>query len=205
VLVAELGTDRVGVGEAAERGPNPSPPASSLIGEIFMSESTAALAKTAIFIALVPCSVVAWIPLVMIDENEAMLPASLGVREVAALALAGAGVTVAFRSMLDFARIGFGTPAPIDPPKRLVVAGWYHYTRNPMYVGIAGVLLAEAIFFRSWALAVYAAAIVTMFHLFVVLYEEPTLARTFGADYAAYRAAVSRWLGRPRAFRAPDA
>ena len=140
----------------------------------------------------------------MVDEYEAALPGSFGVREVAALVLAAAGVTVAFRSMLDFARRGFGTPAPIDPPKRLVVAGWYRYTRNPMYVGITAVLLAEAIFFRSWTLALYAAGIATMFHLFVMLYEEPTLARTFGADYAAYRAAVPRWFGRARAFRDPD-
>ena len=167
-----------------------------------MSRSAGPLAKTALFILLVPCTVVAWIPLAI--ARGATLPQSVGVREFTAAALAGAGVMVALRSMLDFARIGFGTPAPIDPPKHLVVAGWYRYTRNPMYVGITAILLAEALIFRSWALAAYTTAIVTMFHLFVVLYEEPTLARTFGAEYAAFRAAVPRWVGRSRPFSAPD-
>ena len=47
------------------------------------------------------------------------------------------GFAVALRCVWDFGRTGHGTPAPIAPPQRLVVVGFYRYVRNPMYVGFA--------------------------------------------------------------------
>jgi hypothetical protein len=38
-------------------------------------------------------------------------------------------------------------------------------------------------------------------HLFVLTYEEPTLRRTYGADYEAFRAGVPRWMPRLRPWR----
>ena len=52
-----------------------------------------------------------------------------------------------------FALRGKGTPAPIDPPKRLVVEGPYRIVRNPMYWSVLFVMLGEALVFRSVALA----------------------------------------------------
>jgi protein-S-isoprenylcysteine O-methyltransferase Ste14 len=97
----------------------------------------------------------------------------------------------------DFAVAGRGTPAPIDPPKELVRRGLYRFTRNPMYVGVASVLIGEAWLFASRAMAVFALGVVTMFHLFVLFYEEPTLRRTFGDAYERYCAAVPRWVALP--------
>jgi protein-S-isoprenylcysteine O-methyltransferase Ste14 len=114
------------------------------------------------------------------------------------LAVAGAVVLVA--SILDFARKGRGTLAPIDPPKQLVVTGPYRYVRNPMYLGVLTILLGETLFFRSSALLVYSIVVLAMFVVFVHAYEEPTLRRQFGESYSRYARSVRRWIpGRPYA------
>ncbi len=96
----------------------------------------------------------------------------------------------------DFAVKGRGTPAPIDAPKQLVVHGLYRFVRNPMYVGILTILLGEAWLFATTTLLVYSAIVFLGFHLFVRLYEEPTLQRLFGASFEQYRTRVPRWLPR---------
>ena len=100
----------------------------------------------------------------------------------------------------DFAASGKGTPAPIDPPRTLVRRGLYRAVRNPMYVGVVTVLLGESLVFNSVCLLVYAIGLWLAFHLFVVLYEEPTLRRTFGMEYQNYCATVPRWIPRLRAW-----
>jgi protein-S-isoprenylcysteine O-methyltransferase Ste14 len=95
-----------------------------------------------------------------------------------------------------FALRGKGTPAPIDPPKTLVVEGPYRVVRNPMYWAVAFVILGEAVAFRSLPLAELAIALFACATLFVLLYEEPLLKRKFGADYEAYCRRVPRWLPR---------
>ena len=65
-----------------------------------------------------------------------------------------------------------------------------------MYLGVASIVLGEAIFLRSPSLLVYLAALAAAWHLFVILWEEPSLERTFGDEYRAYRARVPRWLPR---------
>lgn len=123
-------------------------------------------------------------------------PASIGPIEVLALVVGIAGAALALWCILTFAIVGRGTPAPFDPPRRLVVAGPYCYVRNPMYLGAAGALLGAAVFYRSSALALYTAGFLLVTHLFVLLYEEPALTRTFGAEYRDYRGRVGRWLPR---------
>lgn len=97
-----------------------------------------------------------------------------------------------------FARYGRGTPAPFEPPKKFVATGLYRFIRNPMYLGAVTVILGEAILFGSWKLLAYAAAVLTVLHLFVVLYEEPSLYRRFGESYRQYMLTVPRWLPRFR-------
>jgi protein-S-isoprenylcysteine O-methyltransferase Ste14 len=55
--------------------------------------------------------------------------------------------------------------------------------------------------FGQTRLLAYGLAVWAAFHLFVLLYEEPTLRRRFPDDYAAYSAAVRRWLPRLRPWR----
>jgi protein-S-isoprenylcysteine O-methyltransferase Ste14 len=71
-----------------------------------------------------------------------------------------------------------------------------------MYVGVLSAIVGWALYFASAKLCLYAAAVWTAFHLFVVLYEEPDLRRRFGADYERYCAVVNRWLVKPRERRA---
>jgi len=110
------------------------------------------------------------------------------------------GFAVALRCVWDFGRTGRGSPAPFAPPKRLVVIGFYRYVRNPIYVGAAWgwiglwIVLGHA---SPVSIAIGAAAILGV-HLFVTLYEEPTLRRKFGVDYDEYRRNVRRWLPRVR-------
>ena len=95
-----------------------------------------------------------------------------------------------------FATKGRGTPAPWDAPRRFVAVGPYRLVRNPMYLGVGSVLLGEAMLFASWPLALYLIALLGIWHGFVVLWEEPSLERTFGDEYRSYLASVPRWLPR---------
>jgi len=104
------------------------------------------------------------------------------------------GVAIFCRCIWIFAVVGHGTPAPVDLPKVLVVCGLYRYARNPMYLGVLLFLLAESAFFESWSLLKYVAGIFICFHLFIVLYEEPSLRRRFGESYVRYCRSVHRWL-----------
>jgi len=108
------------------------------------------------------------------------------------------GFAVALRCVWDFGWTGHGTPAPIAPPKRLVVVGFYRYVRNPMYVGFfVGWIGLWVVFGRANLVAITAvAAVMVGVALFVRLYEEPTLRGKFGADYEEYCRNVPRWLPR---------
>jgi protein-S-isoprenylcysteine O-methyltransferase Ste14 len=95
--------------------------------------------------------------------------------------------------ILNFAIVGRGTPAPFDPPRRLVVRGPYRYVRNPMYLGAGLAVAGAALYYQTAALLAYVGAFLLLMHIFVVLYEEPTLRQTFGDDYKAYCRQVRRW------------
>jgi protein-S-isoprenylcysteine O-methyltransferase Ste14 len=108
------------------------------------------------------------------------------------------GASIYFRCAWEFAVRGLGTPAPIAPTKFLVVTALHRYVRNPMYIGVALVVVGESLFFRRPHLAVYAASMLLVAHLFVIFYEEPTLHRQFGESYDEYRRSVPRWIPRLR-------
>lgn len=99
-------------------------------------------------------------------------------------------------AFVRFAREGRGTPAPILPTERLVVMGPYRYVRNPMYIAVLLMIVGQGLFFGSPAILIYAACVGAAFHTFVLVYEEPTLRRRYGAEYDAYTREVHRW--RPR-------
>jgi protein-S-isoprenylcysteine O-methyltransferase Ste14 len=97
---------------------------------------------------------------------------------------------------MRFAIDGRGTPAPVAPTERLVVTGAYRYVRNPMYLGVAALIVGQGLLLGQAVLLAYAAIFVVAVTVFVHGYEEPTLAQQFGQQYQAYRSAVPRW--RPR-------
>ncbi|HKS71870.1 MAG TPA: isoprenylcysteine carboxylmethyltransferase family protein [Terriglobales bacterium] len=108
------------------------------------------------------------------------------------------GFAIALRCVFDFGWTGHGTPAPIAPPERLVVAGFYRFVRNPMYVGfVMGWIGLWVVFGRANFAAIAAALGAALgVHLFVVFYEEPTLRKKFGGDYQEYCRNVRRWWPR---------
>jgi protein-S-isoprenylcysteine O-methyltransferase Ste14 len=112
------------------------------------------------------------------------------------------GVSLALWCVLVFAVVGRGTPFPFDPPRHLVVRGPYRFVRNPMAIGVGSAIAGAALFYESWELAAFAGMFFLIIHLFVVLYEEPTLRRMFEDEYAAYCDAVRRWRPRWKAYRA---
>jgi protein-S-isoprenylcysteine O-methyltransferase Ste14 len=105
-----------------------------------------------------------------------------------------AGAALAIWCVLAFAIVGRGTPAIFDPPRQLVARGPYRWVRNPMYIGATLAVAGAAIVYRSPPLALYAGGFLMVAHAFVLIYEEPTLRRKFGAEYDAYCARVPRWL-----------
>jgi protein-S-isoprenylcysteine O-methyltransferase Ste14 len=105
-----------------------------------------------------------------------------------------AGIALLVWCVHEFYVAGKGTLAPWDPPKHLVVSGPYRVSRNPMYIGVALILIGWAAGFGMRGLWYYAAAVIVMFHLRVVLGEEPWQARTFGEEWERYKTRVRRWL-----------
>jgi protein-S-isoprenylcysteine O-methyltransferase Ste14 len=122
-----------------------------------------------------------------------VMPSTTGASQVLGLVLVITGAVLAVSCVLAFALLGRGTPAPFDPPRRLVVRGPYRFVRNPMYIGAALAVTGAAMFYRSSALATFALGFVLVMHVFVIAYEEPTLRRTFGVEYERYLDAVGRW------------
>lgn len=115
------------------------------------------------------------------------------------------GFAIALRCVWDFGWTGRGTPAPVAPPQRLVVVGFYRYVRNPMYLGFASGWIGLWVIFGHPNLRVIAAvaAVALGVHLFVVFYEEPTLRVKFGATYEEYRRNVRRWWPRVNGWDQP--
>jgi protein-S-isoprenylcysteine O-methyltransferase Ste14 len=124
-------------------------------------------------------------------------PATMQAPQIAGMIVATLGALLALWCVVAFVSIGKGTPAPFDPPRRLVVRGPYRFVRNPMYLGGALTLAGAALFYRSLFLLGYDCIFLLAFSLFVLFYEEPTLRRTFGPDYEAYCHRVVRWLPHP--------
>jgi protein-S-isoprenylcysteine O-methyltransferase Ste14 len=108
------------------------------------------------------------------------------------------GVALVAWTVRLFASVGRGTLAPWDPTSRLVVSGPYRYVRNPMITGVGTILAGEAVFFRSWGIAIELAVFAVVNAIYFPLVEEPGLQERFGAEYEEYRARVPRWLPRVR-------
>src|SRR5215813_1629836 len=144
-----------------------------------------------------------------------LLPGGLGFRVKAAEAerwrwlaaiLSVLRFAVALRCVWDFGWTGHGTPAPIAPPKRLVVTGFYCHVCNPMYVGFAaGWIALWVVFGHADPVAIALAAAVALgVHMFVVLYEEPMLRKKFDGVYDLYCRNVRRWWPSWRGWDLPE-
>ena len=150
--------------------------------------------KSLLFLITMPAAATVYGPLFLLWRTHQLHVPSLWWQYAGLLPIGGAAWLTAW-SGRDFAVVGEGTPAPIDPPKNLVVCGPYRFSRNPMYVSAMLMLLGEAALFASSSMLVYAAIAFIAFNLFVIFYEEPTLRKLFGEEYAQFCRDVPRWIG----------
>jgi protein-S-isoprenylcysteine O-methyltransferase Ste14 len=93
-----------------------------------------AILNTFVFTVLVPTAVGGWIPLWF--RGDSPPTSNLALRFMALLCMATGIVIYLHTAFWGFALRGHGTPAPIAPPKKLVVVGLHRYVRNPMYLGV---------------------------------------------------------------------
>jgi protein-S-isoprenylcysteine O-methyltransferase Ste14 len=137
--------------------------------------------------------VLIFLPAKVLSSAGVTQPAAIGRWQLAGAFVGAIGGALALSCILTFAFVGRGTPAPFDPPRRLVVRGPYRFVRNPMYLGAGLALGGAALFYQSFALLGYLGGFLLVTHVFVVAYEEPRLRRTFAGDYEAYCANTPRW------------
>jgi len=152
--------------------------------------------RAVIYAALFIGLVLVYLPARFLAWSGIVRPAVIGAPQVAGMIMVTIGTALALWCVFAFVFIGKGTPAPFDPPRKLVIRGPYRFVRNPMYIGAGMTLAGAALFYQSLSIFIYACLFFLITHLFVVLYEEPTLRRTFGDEYEAYFRRVRRWLPR---------
>jgi protein-S-isoprenylcysteine O-methyltransferase Ste14 len=150
--------------------------------------------RSALFALVLPGSVLGWVPLWLSGRDGGRL--DIGPLRWLGLPLVAVGLAGLLWCIWDFGHQGQGTLAPLDPPKLVVRTGLYRLVRNPMYVSVLTTLGGEVILVRSLWLLGWAAIAGTVFHLFVIGYEEPALRRQFGTSFDDYCRAVPRWLPR---------
>lgn len=159
------------------------------------------LLRAVFFTLLMPGAVLILIPWLLLRGQPSPNVRVVDFPGVLGFLFMAVGAGVLLYCIRDFAVSGRGTLAPVDPPRKLVRVGLYRHVRNPMYLGVVLVLVGESIFFESRVLSFYATIMALVFHLFVVLFEEPGLRALFGHDYEKYRASVPRWIPRLRPWK----
>lgn len=153
---------------------------------VFVRATTYAALFIGLVLIYVPARLLAWTGIVH--------PEMIGLLQIAGMVIGTVGGTVALWCVYTFATVGKGTPAPFDPPRQLVTRGPYQFVRNPMYIGAGFALIGAALFYESLSLFGYVGILFVVTHTFIILYEEPTLKRTFGQEYEEYCRKVKRWL-----------
>ncbi len=156
--------------------------------------------RSLLFTIVVPGSGAVWIPWWFLTRGGST-PEPVA---WPALGLIVVGAALYFWCLWRFAAVGRGTPGPWDAPRRVVAVGPYRWVRNPIYIAALIVVAGEAWLFQSLLLLVYGCVAAVVFHLFVIVYEEPTLSRRFGPMYEEYRRTVQRWIPRPPRANPPD-
>ncbi len=149
--------------------------------------------KSLLFLIVAPGVVAGYIPLALLRGGPQI---EAGFFAYLAFPLWLTGGIILLWSFWNFVAQGRGTPAPVDPPKELVMTGFYRYVRNPMHVGVLAINIGYFLWFKSIWMIVYTVLVFLMVHLFVTLYEEPTLKKKFGVSYEDYLQKVPRWIPR---------
>lgn len=151
---------------------------------------------TSVFFLLAPGTVAALVPWLITHWRFQPSPWDPAPLRWFGAALIVIGLIALVDCFVRFAVRGHGTPAPLLPTEVLVVSGLYRYVRNPMYVAVLAMVFGQALLFGSSWVLIYAACAWLASTLFVVLYEEPMLRRSYGEQYNTYCRHVRRWIPR---------
>lgn len=163
----------------------------------------AAILGSFVFLLLAPGVVMGWVPWRISHwQMQSPLLGFAGFR-ILGILLVVIGVPMLLDSFARFAIQGLGTPAPLLPTKHLVVTGLYRYVRNPMYAGGTALVLGQALLLGDVRVLGYALAVWSLSCSFVLGYEEPTLRKTFGAEYSEFCKNVPRWIPRLTPWKSP--
>jgi len=162
---------------------------------------TLAILGSATFLVIAPGIVAGYVPWRICRWHLGAPLLGTSAFRVVGVLLIVAGLPILLDSFARFALQGLGTPAPIFPTRHLVVSGLFRYVRNPMYVAVVSLVLGQGLFFGSVRVLEYGIAVWAAFYVFVLIYEEPTLRKTYGPEYEQFRANVPRWIPRLRPWR----
>ena len=150
------------------------------------------IVSTLIFVVLMGGAVMVLIPIKLLSLSY-KLSVEIGLLRCFGVIPVLIGIIILSWCLWEFILKGKGSPAPYHPPKELIVSSLYRFTRNPMYVGVICVLLGEAFLFESALLLLYTVVIFLIFHMWIIITEEPYLRSTFGEPYTRYYESVPRW------------
>lgn len=103
-----------------------------------------------------------------------------------------AGLVLLFLSLVSFGK-SFRVGIDQEHPDKLITTGLFAFSRNPIYVAFALVLLGQFLVFPNWILLVYMVAAIGVIHR-QVLREEEYLRRHYGQQYSDYCERVRRYL-----------
>ncbi|MFD6812657.1 methyltransferase family protein [Enteractinococcus coprophilus] len=131
---------------------------------------------------------------ILLSEKRA---SSKGSRIAGAIIGGGAGLLMG-GAVLEFRRYHTTVNPETLDTSTLVVSGPNRLTRNPMYLGLAGVLTAHAVWRRSWPALIPVALFAAVIDRTQIPAEEAVLQQRFGIEFKRYRAVTPRWFGVPR-------
>ena len=116
----------------------------------------------------------------------------------------GVGILIYLLTAISFLLNGKGTPAIWfttaisfvigKEPVKMVSSGLYHYSRNPMYLGVISTVAGEGLFYQYSNVLWYAVSLFIIFNFVVIFIEEPHLEKKFGEEYKHYKKKTRRWL-----------
>jgi protein-S-isoprenylcysteine O-methyltransferase Ste14 len=152
-----------------------------------------AIVGSAIFLVVAPGIVAGYVPWRICRWHVEAPLLGISSLQLVGVLLIAPGLTVLLDSFARFALQGFGTPAPIFPTRHLVVSGLFRYVRNPMYIAVVSLILGQGLFFGSILILEYLVAVFVGFYFFVLIYEEPTLLKSYGHEYEEFCANLRPW------------
>lgn len=148
--------------------------------------------KTILFMLLVAGTMLVLLPCYLVVSDPALF--SFGIFRWLAVPFWAAGAAAMIWCAWVFTVRGDGTPLPTNLPKRLMTSGLNVLLRNPIYAGVVIFLLGFVFWHPAPSILLMPVLVAVSAYLFVILYEEPHLRKTFGADYEQYCSRVPRWL-----------